>query len=803
MNFDLERESMLKNYFKITFRNLLRYKAFSLINIFGLAVGMACTILILLWVLDELSYEKFFPNAENTFLVLRGDNSGMMAVTSKMLAPALKQELPEIKKSTCFVQLPDRYKLLIQNDDKGFEESVILADSNFFEIFSYKFREGNPAAALSAPNSIVLTEEFAKKYFGNVNALGKQLNVSGFGQKTAMNVSGILENIPSQSQLQSQIILSVNWFKSVEINFDNWDDQSFQTYIQLEDNIDLSNVSSKIKLCEIRNFPDQNTQNLSYSLFPLTKIHLYGNNIKFLNTTGGIEYVRIFIAIAFIILLVASINYMNLSTAHSLMRTKEVGIKKTVGANRNSLIIQFLGESIILSFIAYGLSIILIELFLPEFNFITRKKLAIRFFDLHFINLSLLMIFVTGLISGSYPALFLSSFSPVQILKGKLKVGFVNLFTRKGLVVLQFVTTVVIIVCTIVVLDQLSFIRNSNIGFDKENLLCIKMTGDANSKSEVLRNEFKKNPEIISVSHSEPISSILTSTTNVVWKGQPENEERHFWVLHTDYSLASTYKFQMSLGRYFSDQYPSDKTNAFVINEAAAKSMGLKSPLDNEIELWGRKGKIIGVVKDFHFASFHTAIEPLIFRIPADDNEKAIRFSLITIRFKSKAPDKLISSVEKIWHEQTKGNPFDYYFYDDSLNKQYFTEIRMGEIFKYFSFLSILIASLGLFGLVMISAEQRTKEIGIRKVLGASISNVTLILTKDFLILVLLSNVIAFPAAYYFMNKWLQDFAYRIEISLWMFALSGCIALVIALATVSYQAIKAATANPVDSLRCE
>ncbi|HVO75921.1 MAG TPA: FtsX-like permease family protein, partial [Ignavibacteriaceae bacterium] len=330
----------------------------------------------------------------------------------------------------------------------------------------------------------------------------------------------------------------------------------------------------------------------------------------------------------------------------------------------------------------------------------------------------------------------------------------------------------------------------------------IKIAGDANSKYEILRNEFKRNPEIINVSHSEPVSSFLTSTTSVVWKGQLGNEKKHFWILHTDYTLAATYKFQMSVGRYFSDQYPSDKTDAYVINDAAVKSMGLKLPLENEIELWGRKGKIIGVVKDFHFASFRMAIEPLIFKIP-DDNQQAGRFRVITIRFKSKAPDKLISFVEKIWHEQLAGSPFDYYFYDDSLNKQYFSEIRMGEIFKYFSFLSILIACLGLFGLISISAEQRTKEIGIRKVLGASISNVSLILSKDFLILVVLSNLIAWPVAYYFMNKWLEDFAYRIDIHWWMFALAGGIALVIALATVSIQAIKAAAANPVDSLRYE
>jgi putative ABC transport system permease protein len=793
---------MLKNYLKVAFRNLFRHKVFSFINIVGLAVGMACTILILLWVQDELSYDKFFNNADNTYLVLRGDKSGMTAVTSKMLTPALKQELPEIKNSTSFMQLPEAFKFLIQNGEKGFEESVIMADSNFFKVLSYKFKEGNPATALLAPNSIILTEDAARKYFGSENAFGKTLKVSGFGGSTVMSVSGILENIPLQSQIKGQIIMPASWFKNIGINFDTWYDQSFQTYIQLNNKSDIRNLPSKIKACEVKNFPNQNTNDLSYSLIPLTKIHLYGSNIKFIETTGDIKYVKIFIAIAIIILLIASINYMNLSTALSLRRTKEVGIKKTIGANRNKLILQFLGESFFLTFISYCFAILLVEIFISEFNFLTGKKLSISIFDSSFIFNSFLVIVVTGLISGSYPAFFVSSFSPIQVLRGKMKLGSWNLFAGKGLVVFQFVTTVVIIVCTIVVFDQMSFIKNSNIGFDKENLFCIRMNGEANSKFNVLKNELMKNPDVVNVSRSEPVSTSLTNTGGVSWKGKLKNEEKRFWLLHTDYNLAAIYKFKMKEGRFFSEQYPSDKTGAFVINEAAAKSMGLKSPLDNEINVWGRKGNIIGVVKDFHFASFHTAIEPLIFQIP-DDKDQAGRFRVITIRFKSKAPDKLISYVEKVWHEQMAGNPLDYYFYDDSLNQQYFSEIRMGTIFKYFSFLSILIACLGLFGLVSISAEQRTKEVGIRKVLGASISNVALILSKDFLILVIISNIIAWPVAYYFMNGWLQDFAYKISISWWVFILSGSIALMIALVTVSFQAIKAAMANPVESLRYE
>jgi putative ABC transport system permease protein len=792
---------MFKNYFKITLRNLLRHKTFSFINIFGLAIGMACAVLILLWVQDELSYDKFFKDADNIYLVLRGNKEGPMAVTSKLLASALRTELPEVKKSTSFAQMPESIKFIIKNGNKGFEENIILADSNFFEMFPFKHSEGNLLTALSAPNSIVITKKAALKYFGSENVIGKPLEVSGLGGKTVMNVTGILENIPMRSHFQSEIIIPSSWFKTVGIDFDNWYNQSFQTFIQLQTNSDVQHLSSKIKQCEIKHFPNQNIKELQYSLIALSDIHLFGNNIKYLETTGDIKYVRIFIAIALIILLIASINYMNLSTALSLKRTKEVGIKKTIGANRNKLILQFFGESLFLSVIAYCLAILIVEIILHEFNLLSGKNLAIGFSEPFFIILSLIIVIVTGLISGCYPALFVSSFSPVQILKGKLKLSIGNQLTRKGLVVFQFVISIVIIISTFVVSNQLSFIRNSNLGFDKENLLCIRMSGDSNGKYDVLKNEFMKNPEIISIAHSEPVGGMLTRTIDIRWNGKPQNEDRPFYVLFLDYNLADTYKFKMSQGRYFSDQYATDKTSAFVINEAGAKSMGFTSPLNKEINMWGRTGKIIGVIKDFHFASFHTAIEPLILMMPND--KQASRLRITTIRFRSRTPEKLISSIEKTWREQMAGNPFDYYFLNDSLNKQYFSEMRMGTIFKYFSFLSILIACLGLFGLASISAEQRKKEIGIRKVLGASISNVSLILSRDFLILVAISNIIAWPVAYYLMNKWLEDFAYRIDTSWWMFILSGGIALLIALLTVSFQAIKAALANPVENLRYE
>ena len=641
---------MLKNYLKIAYRNLFRYKIFSLINVFGLAFGMASAILILLWVLDEISYDKYYANADNTYLVLRGDSDGKTAVTSKLLASALKEDYPQIEKSTNFIQLRENYSFLIQNGDKGFKESVFLAESNFFDFFSLGFEQGDAETCLAASNSIVITKDVAKKYFGTLDPIGKPLDVSGFGHKSVMNVSGIIENIPSQSHIQSQIILPSSWLASIGLNFDTWKDQSFHTYIQVKDNSDLDDLSLQIKQCEVKNYGDQNTNDLSYSLIPLDKIHLYGKDIRFLQSTGDIKYVKIFLAIALIILLIASINYMNLSTALALKRAKEVGVKKTVGASKSVLIIQFFAESLLLAFIAYIFSILLVVLFLHEFNFLTGKELVIKPFEPFFLLLSIFVVVFTGFLAGSYPALFLSSFSPVQVLKGNLKLGFGNLATRKGLVVFQFAISIVITACTLIVMNQISFIRNSNLGFDKENLLCIQMTGETNNKFDVLKNELLRNPEIVNVSRSEPVSSFLTSTTSVDWTGKSENEEKQFWILHTDCNLADVYKFEMNMGRYFSDEYPSDKTSAYVINEAAASSMGLKSPLDNEIRLWGKKGRVIGVVKNFHFASFHNAIEPLIFKIPSND-QQAGRFSIISIRFKSQKPNDLLLFFERTWQK--------------------------------------------------------------------------------------------------------------------------------------------------------
>lgn len=794
---------MIRNLLRSGLRHLLKHKGMSLISMVSLVLGLTCTFLILLWVRNELSYDRFHEDAGRISLVLRGDSKETTSMTSTMLAPALRQELPEVANATSFTSLPASLSFLVQNGGKGFDENISLAATNFFELFSFKFKEGIPATALLDPNSIVITEDVAKKYFGDDDAMGKTLMLSGLGQQRAVTVSGVLENMPLNSHIQSRVFLSIEWFKSLGINFDHWGDQSFNTYILVRDGANLQDLASQIKACEVRHFPDQNIQTLTYGLLPLTKIHLYGAGVKFLRQTGDIKYVQIFIAIAVIILLIAGINYMNLSTALSLRRAKEVGLKKSFGASRRALMTQFIGESLLLSFAAMGIALLLAWGLLPEFNRLSGKDLAIPYQDPIFIGAALMLTALTGLFSGGYPAAFLSSFQPAHIVRGNLGVRSHNLVVRKGLVVFQFALSIIMIVCTLVVFRQLSFVRSASLGFDKENIACIRMKGEANSKFDLLKAELQKDPDILSVSRSEPMNgSEWTRTTGVQWPGKRANEDKHFWVMHTDCFMESTFRIEMIQGRFFSAEFPTDQSSAFVINESAAQSMEMKSPLGEEIDLWGKKGRVIGVAKDFHFASFHSAIEPLIMTIPKPGQE-SMRFRMISIRFNAGTLNKSIAAIEKTWSTILPDTPFDCSLYDDSLNVQYAADQRMGTIFQYFALFSILIACLGLFGLASLSAQQRTKEVGIRKVLGASTAHTAIILSREFLVWVALSNIIAFPIAWYAMHRWLEEFAYRVGVDWWVFAFAGGLSLLIALLTVGTRAIIAASANPIEALRYE
>jgi putative ABC transport system permease protein len=794
---------MFKNYLKTTFRNTTRHRGYSFINIAGLAIALACVILILLWVQHELSYDRFHEKADNIFMVLRGEEETIMAPTCYLLAPALVAELPEIVNATRFAQTPETEKVLFRSGEKAFEENIGFADSHFFEIFSFPFLKGTPESALEGPTSIVITEKTARKYFGNQEAFGQSIQMFLFGVKMPMSIAGIIKDIPSNSHIDCDIFITFHTMRSLGINLEKWGNQMPRTYILTRDNSAVEDLASKITACEIRNRPDEDLEKLFYSLLPLKNIHLQAENIKFFSTTGNSKYVYIFTVIAFIILLIACVNYTNLSMAFSLKRAKEIGVRKVVGANRRMLIKQLLGETIILSFLALLLAVLLAQFFMPAFNQLSGKSLTIHYFDIRFLIGAVLIAFFTGILSGYYPALFLSSFQPAKILKAKSSLALKGMALRKGLVVFQFSLSIILIISTIIVFNQLLFIKNSDIGYDREHILCVRIASDMSGTYDVLKNELLKNPDILGVSRAEPLdANVITNTDSVKWRGKEENKTQYFRVLRADYDLVSTYDIKMAEGRFYSPEFPADTAGSYVINEAAAKVMELESPVGEEISLWDNKGSIIGVVSDFHFGSFHQSIEPLLIILPSKKLQN-LYLRLLSIRFRSGTLSGSMKYVEDKWKAINPDMPYDYYFLNDALNTQYKAEQRMGILFRYFTILAIFIACLGLYGLTSISAEQKIKEIGIRKVLGASASNITVMLSKEFIKWVVLANFIAWPVAWYAMNKWLQNFAYRIHTGWGTFCLAGALALCTALFTVSFQAFRAARANPVESLRYE
>ena len=794
---------MFINHIKFTLRNLSRHKIFSSINILGLAIGMAGVLMILLWVGHELSYDRFHENADDIYLVLRGDSGGFMAPSSHLLSSTLKTELPDVINATSFIQMPESEKFLLRRAEKNFEEDIGFADTQFFEIFSFPFKKGNQSTAVENPQSLVLTERTARKYFGEEDALGKPVELFIFGRKMALTVTGILENLPSHSHIDCTVFVHFHVLRALGINLDDWDNQMSLTYILARPNIDVQNLSAKIKACEIRNRPGEFLGKLDYNLLPIKKIHLHGKNVRFLVTTGDIKYVYIFIAIAVIILLIAGVNYTNLSTALSMRRTKEIGLRKVVGANRKTLISQFLGETIILSFIALLLAVLLAQVFMPAFNRLSGKSLFIPYLDPRFLAGSILIALVTGVLAGYYPALFLSAFRPVKVLRAKFDWGRKGMTFRKGLVVFQFSLSIILIISTIVVFKQLLFFRNSDLGYDRDHILCVRTVGDVSKTYEALKSELLQNSNILDVCRTEPLDAeVITRTDSVRWPGRQRSEEQYFRVLRTDYDFVSTYAIEMELGRFYSHEYSTDADNAYVINQAAVKAMDLESPLGEEINLWGKRGAIIGVIKDFHFGSLHRSIEPLLVVLPTA-RYKELFLRLLSIRFKPGSLSSSMSFIKQKWVEVNPDIPFDYYFLNDAINARYHAEQRMGTLFQYFTVLAIFVACLGLYGLSAFAAERKIKEIGIRKVLGASVPNITLMLSKEFLKWVALANLVAWPIAWYVMNRWLQNFAYRISIPWWIFMAAGAFAFVIALLTVGFKAVRAATANPVVALRYE
>ncbi|MBU8923035.1 MAG: ABC transporter permease [Bacteroidales bacterium] len=785
---------MISNYIKVAIRNMTRHKTYTIINLAGLAIGIACSVLMLMWVADELSFDRFHSKSDRIYrlLVEPYQASGKpLAVSAPILAGKMQDEFPEVENA---VRMRNSSTLLMSaGESKFYESSGILADPSFFEIFDFPFIKGDPATALTDLYSIVLTESLAEKYFGKENPIGKTVRINN---KTDFLVTGVIADIPGNSHLRFGFVRPFDLLKEAGRDFEDWGAVSYHTYALLYENASPAAVDEKLIALINREEPDRT---VNYYLQPLKETHLHSDFVFDNAVTGNILYVYIFSAGAIFILLIACINFMNLATARSGIRAREVGMRKVVGAARSDIIRQFFGESILASMIALAVAIALIQTTLPFFNELSGKELAFNLLATPQLAFGLLALtLVTGLISGSYPALFLSSFKPVKVLKGSRgSTGSGSKF-RRVLVVLQFSLTIILIIGTMVVHQQLGHIRSRELGYDSDHIIVMPMRGEIRTQHETLKEELIKDPAILSVTAASSIpTNISISASSGTWEGKPEDVSVQIHINTVDYSYLETFKMEMASGEFFSKDRTTDADN-FVVNEAAVAAMGLSDPIGAGFDILGsEESTIIGVVKDFNYESARTNIEPMVMVI-ADQWKR-----YVCVRINGNDISGAISTMESNWKDLAPAFPFEYSFLDERIDALYRAEQRMMTLFNYFTGLAMFIACLGLFGMASFTAERRTKEIGIRKALGASETDIVKLLSMEFSKLVLLANVIAWPVAWLAMNRWLQSFAYRVDLSIWVFAAAGAAAFAVAFLTVASQAIKAAVTRPVEALKYE
>ena len=788
---------MFNNYVKTALRAIKRHKGYSFINIFGLAIGMACCILILVWVKDELSYDRFHANGDDIYRVIKEEytegETQWSALTSPPLAQSIKENFSEILLSTRFGNWGRR---VVQYQDKRVNEDKFEhAGQDFFKIFSFDFISGDPKSAFSDPYSVVLTQDTAKRYFGTEDPIGKVLTVENIYD---VRVTGLIRNIPENSTIQFDFLSPFVLLKDFisENNMQNWNFNSFMTFVQLAEHTNVYAVSQAVA-----GYLDKFIPEADYKLIlqPFKKIHLSSYVLHDFSGVGGMKYIYIFSSLAFFVLIIACINFMNLATARSSRRALEVGIRKVSGAKRTDLIKQFFGEAIFLSFISLILAIFLVEILLPSFNRIAGKNLGLGLTGNISILLGLLAItIVSGIFSGVYPALFLSSFQPVKVLKGTLRTGSRGGLFRKVLVVTQFSLSIFLIIATMVIFRQLNYIRNMDMGYDREQIIHMNMVGDSNDKYETLKQELIKGPNVVAVSASFALPTRnFNSPGSPDWEGRAADKEVYMNTDFVDYGYFQTLGIEIAEGRAFSQEFATDAEEAYIVNEELVRQMGLEDPVGKRFAFWEQWGTIVGVVKDFHFQSVHNKINPISFKL----DPGWLRWLYVRIK-----PDDIpatIGFMKNTWNGIVPDYPFEYHFLDESFEELYKSEQQMSAITNYFTILGIFIACLGLFGLAAFMAERRTKEMGIRKVLGASVPKLIYLLSSEFAKLVLVANVVAWPVAYFVAHRWLQNFAYRTFIPAGIFFLAAVLSLFIALATVSFKALKTATANPAKALRYE
>ncbi len=786
---------MITNYFKTAWRTIFRNKAFSVINILGLALGLTCSLLIMLWVKDERGVDGFHANGKQLYQVYeRQYNEGKIDAgyfTQGLLADELKRVIPEVQYASSLERsMPNTFEV----SDKLAKMEGSNAGPDFFSMFSYPLLKGTPASALNTPTDIAISRNMAERFFGSAEkAFGKTIR---FENREDLVVTAVFENIPSSSSQQFDFLRSWSAYVKENTWVNNWANTSPLTFVQLRTDADVVKTEAKIKDFIYRYIHKSNSAVLELGLQPYTERYLYSTFKNGRPDGGRIEYVKLFTLIAVFILLIACINFMNLATARSAKRAKEVGVRKVIGALRWSLVVQFIGEAMLLTLFAVSIAFVLTIMLLPAFNSLTGKQLLIPVQQPVFWTAILGLVIITGFVAGSYPALFLSSLKPVRILKGSLKFSASALFFRKGLVVFQFSISIIIILGMIVIYRQLNFIQHKNLGYDRENLVYVPVEGDLIKKYTLFKEEVSRMPAIVNISQMRESPTVIGHRRGGIdWEGKDPNLEVSFADAAVGYDFVKTMNLQLIEGRDFSPAFRADST-AYLINETALARIGYKEPIGKPLNWGERRGTIIGVLKDFHFTSMHETIEPLFIRL--DERPK---WGTILVRTKAGKTQDAIAGLEKICKALNPKVPFTFQFSDLEYEKLYKSEQTVSRLSNVFAFLAIFISCLGLFGLATFSAAQRTKEIGVRKVLGASSNNIVVLLSTNFLQPVAIAMLIAFPIAWYAMNQWLQNFAYRIDIAWWMFALAGLLTLMIALVTVSFQSIKAALTNPAGALR--
>ncbi len=786
---------MIRNYLKSLLRFLYKHKTYTLNNILGLSIGMASVVIIYLWILDELSFDTFHPNHERIYrfvqTVQNEDLEFKIAVSPAVMPPTFEEQFPEIIETARF--RPETREVLVSHGDKKFYETkVAYADKEIFSLFSFRFISGSSNDPFPAVNSVIVTEKIAEKYFGEDDPTGKFITIN---EDQVFLISGVLENLPLNSHLKFDILCNFDILKSDSYYYsESWHDHNFYGYALLHEDADIGLLSEKFTEFMRENHQYEST---TYWLQPLSDVHLRSDfDIDlYSHSEPKAQYILIFSFVGIFILLIAVFNYINLTTARSTRRAMEVGIRKVNGAIRIQLFRQFMSESFILILITYLIAMLVVELVIPFFNQLTGKELSVNYMDPSFaIGMGILVI-LTGFLSGVYPSLFLSSFSPIRIIKGDIKAG-PSLF-RKVLVFFQFFVAVFIIVCTGIIYKQLQYIQNRNIGLDKELVLYSRINGEMFKNFHSFKQELKNYPEIKNITYCSQLPTYTVASTSAVdWEGKEEETSMIIHQYIVDHDYIPLFGIELSAGRNFDLNHPSDSGD-FILNEAAIRHMGLENPVGKRFQLWNREGTIIGVMKDFHFKSLHKKVEPLCLRLA-----RTVA-GYIFIKIEPDNIENTLKQVRIVWDAHNPQFPMAFEFLDNEYQKLYQSEQKLRSLFTLFALLAVFLSSLGLIGLTSFLTEKRTKEIGIRKAMGSSPWKIMTLFSWDTLKWILLSNLVAWPIAWWFMKRWLQGFAYKTEIAIWIFAAAAILVLIIAILSISFEVIRIARINPAVSLKYE